>query len=63
MSACCARCGEPKSLSDWRGKILLCESCWPVVEDWALDREYLVRRLVSLNDAARDRLERGTGYY
>jgi hypothetical protein len=63
VSAGCARCGEPGSLADWRGKILLCGTCWVYLENWALDLEYSIRGMVRANDRARDSLRRGTGYY
>jgi hypothetical protein len=68
VSACCARCGRPGilewsgKLDDWRG-LRLCDDCWVVMEKWALYYENTIWRMVRANDAARENLRRGTGYY
>jgi hypothetical protein len=62
-SSCCARCGEPRPLHQWRTHLRLCMACWPVVEEWASNHEWSVRVTVERNDEAMGRKKRGTGYY
>ena len=54
----CDRCGEPTACLNWRGKLVLCETCWCALEEWAEHLEWSVRVRLEQNRELREAAKR-----